>query len=218
MNRKIKVYLPKGTQRLQTIETDAETWGALKLVLEAEGIDLNNTKALVGGSQVTLESEDAKLPVGVNGADATNGDFTLFLTPVKVKSGADWDTMEYPQLRSSIRDIIQDNAGAKDFFNNECKKFDKDNYTHCTVAQLRELLNAWSAIHESPEALQEASEELAEQVQANDVIEQVLHHLRQATVILQTATANKMFDVVDTELEELEAEYQKLREVVPGLV
>lgn len=68
----------------RTIETSAATWGELQSLLGEQGISYSGMKAVVGESQVTLESNAAILP---------DSNFTLFLLPQKVKSGGvfGWD-------------------------------------------------------------------------------------------------------------------------------
>lgn len=67
-----------GTPKKINVE-EARTWGQLKQVLTQNNVSTNNMKALVGGSNVSLELDEANIPTE---------DFILFLLPVKVKSGA----------------------------------------------------------------------------------------------------------------------------------
>lgn len=53
-------------------------WSELKTAIQNAGISTNNMKAMIRDSRVTLEHGDAVIP---------NADFTLMLTPGKVKSG-----------------------------------------------------------------------------------------------------------------------------------
>ena len=62
----------------KTIQTSATTWGALEAELNAQDIATTNMKAMVRETKGNLEAKDAVLP-------PTN--FTLFLTPGKIKSG-----------------------------------------------------------------------------------------------------------------------------------
>ncbi len=53
-------------------------WGDLKTAIQNAGISTSNMKAMIRSSRVTLEHNDAQIP---------NENFTLMLTPGKVKSG-----------------------------------------------------------------------------------------------------------------------------------
>jgi len=53
-------------------------WSELKAVIEEAGIATSNMKAMIRGNRTTLEHNDATIP---------SEDFTLMLTPGKVKSG-----------------------------------------------------------------------------------------------------------------------------------
>jgi hypothetical protein len=65
----------------------ATTWGELKSKISNYD---SNMKAMIKENKMTLENDGAILPIGI-GKDSSgnsNGtDFTLFLTPTKVKSG-----------------------------------------------------------------------------------------------------------------------------------
>lgn len=62
----------------KTIETSATTFGALQTDLKSDGIYTDNMRAVIGETKVTLEHPDAALP---------EGDFKIFLLPIKTKSG-----------------------------------------------------------------------------------------------------------------------------------
>lgn len=75
--RTVKVFSTVGSNKSQC-ETSATNWETLQEELAGKGVLLSGMKAIVGGSEVTLESPNAQLP---------SGDFMLFLVPDKVKSG-----------------------------------------------------------------------------------------------------------------------------------
>lgn len=75
--RTIKVFSTE-TSVLKEINSSATTWGELQTELKAANIDPSNMKGMVKESKTTLENTGAVLP---------EGNFTLFLTPTKVKSG-----------------------------------------------------------------------------------------------------------------------------------
>lgn len=76
--RNVTVFTTVGKQGGEVFSTEAVTWGQLKKEINTKNISLSNMKAVIGETQVTLESEEAQL---------LDGDFTLFLMPVKTKSG-----------------------------------------------------------------------------------------------------------------------------------
>lgn len=70
---------------MTTLETSATTWGQLKQELQQEGLLSGEMKAAVKELGTTLDVDSAALPTGQGiGGDH---DFTLFLSPVKTKSG-----------------------------------------------------------------------------------------------------------------------------------
>lgn len=78
MARKIIVVSTKDNARKE-ITTDVRTWGELQPLINAERISTSDMKAMVRETKVNLDHTGAVLP---------EGDFTLFLTPGKVKSGS----------------------------------------------------------------------------------------------------------------------------------
>jgi hypothetical protein len=78
MSAQVTVYTGTGSSKV--INTEAVKWGQLIDDLSRNAISYNSggMKAVVGETEVTLESNDAVLPTG---------NFTLFLLPQKVKSG-----------------------------------------------------------------------------------------------------------------------------------
>ena len=84
--RTVTVFNTVGSKKT-IIETEAQTWEELKHDLDAKEIAHNGMRAIVGENQTTLESNGARLPLGLTvGSELTN-DFTLFLSPRKIKSG-----------------------------------------------------------------------------------------------------------------------------------
>lgn len=87
MSRKLTIFNTIGNNK-QVINTNATTWEGLQNELSQNGVNYSGMRAVVGESQVTLESSQAILP---------QEDFTLFLMPQKVKSGGgddyllDWE-------------------------------------------------------------------------------------------------------------------------------
>lgn len=76
MTRKIKVVTLNGVSGI--IETNATTLGELKPILRSKSIDYSGMKLLVGETKNELSEDVAILP---------EGDFKLYITPSKTKSG-----------------------------------------------------------------------------------------------------------------------------------
>lgn len=77
--RNVTVYSTSGKTNVK-IETGATTFGELTPQLRENGFNLDGMKAVVGETKVTLEADGAVLP---------DGEFKLFLMPLKTKSGGD---------------------------------------------------------------------------------------------------------------------------------
>jgi len=93
--RKITIVSTKIDGKTE-LNSGATTWGELQTELGANSIDSNNMKAMEKVSKVTYDSAAAVLPTG---------DFVLFLTPGKVKSGNEVTT-HYTELLEQL-DAIQ---------------------------------------------------------------------------------------------------------------
>lgn len=112
------------------VESNATTWAELQKELTAAGVSHSSMKAVNGNNKTTLESPDASLG---------EGDFNLFLFPVKTKSGAfskaQMETMSYGELRGNIKAAFEtDKESANKHFNAT------KNYTNKSTADLKELL------------------------------------------------------------------------------
>lgn len=78
MARNIKIFNQESNQSI-IITSDATTWAQLRNEINSDGrISANNKSAIIRETKVTLEFDDSILP---------EGEFILFLFPVKVKSG-----------------------------------------------------------------------------------------------------------------------------------
>jgi hypothetical protein len=92
--RLVQVYNSKNNA-LEEVETDAQLFGELKHVFK---LDPESQRILIKESKVTLEHDEAELP---------EGDFFLFVSVKKVKSGADapdFSSMKYNELRSLCKE------------------------------------------------------------------------------------------------------------------
>lgn len=78
MSRTVTVYSTSGSSEGQTVATEATNWRSLQEDLGRASINYNGMKAIIGETKHTLESPEATLP---------EGDFRLFLMPVRTKSG-----------------------------------------------------------------------------------------------------------------------------------
>lgn len=83
MTRKIKIYTTNGMPG--TIETNVSTLGELKPILRQREVNYDGMKLLVGETKNELSQDEAILP---------EGDFKLYLMPVKTKSGIDFEEVE----------------------------------------------------------------------------------------------------------------------------
>ena len=121
--KKITVFSTKGKKRF-SVNSTADTWGELKVQLLAEGVETQGLRSIIGETQLTLESSKAILP---------DYDFTLFLSPVKVKSGCDVDpfAMSYKECKEFIKEEIAGDPKAKAFFGN---------YTIMSTGQMQKLI------------------------------------------------------------------------------
>lgn len=141
------------------IKTSAQTWGELSAELTGNGYDLSGMKAIIGGLNVTLESTEAVLPTS---------DFTLFLSPVKIKAGADasdyefeWELddvedLDYNQLRAELKSI---RVQATELEDEETLEL-IGNYTHLSVSALKDTLTeVYNTFVEEEEEEDEIEEE-----------------------------------------------------------
>lgn len=124
--RKITVYSTIG-KGAKFIETDAVTWANLKTLLQQEKVDLNNMKAVIGENKLTLESDQAQLP---------DGEFTLFLMPIKTKSGG----LSRSELFTAIKEFVKANPEKKGLF-----VIDGKNMTQLSTPVLQKLYDDFIA-------------------------------------------------------------------------
>lgn len=101
MSRKVTIYSPAGKNAKQ-LEVSGGTWKELQRVLSTNNVSYSGMKAVIGENRLTMESDNAVLP---------DGDFTLFLMPIKTKSGAD-----RKELMATIKDFVTANPHRKQDF------------------------------------------------------------------------------------------------------
>lgn len=120
--RKVLVFSTK-SNTTTPVETSATNWGELSTYLTQKGLyNASGMKAIVKETKTTLELKEANLP---------EGNFVLYLIPVKNESGAEVveadDLMEYissvfAEVEKKIEDYIQDNVFEADDSNSENKE------------------------------------------------------------------------------------------------
>lgn len=79
--------------------SNASTWGELKGYIQNDFGDLSNMKAVVKENREALESSGDALP---------DGDFTIFLTQVKIKAGAVDMTEILQELKNGFLQTFED--------------------------------------------------------------------------------------------------------------
>lgn len=131
---KVTIFSTGGANK--TIEVNSTTWGDLQKELSNNGVSTSGMKAVHGQTRVTLEHKDAIIP---------EGDFNLFLLPVKTKSGsiltpAQVEALPYKDLRAELaRLTASDGDSFKEHFNQD------KNYTNKSTGELKELLISYYA-------------------------------------------------------------------------
>lgn len=87
---KVRIYSTLNGGGTQIRETSSSNWKEFRTELEAAGIYVDPMNAVVRENGLGFASDDAQLPTGIgrNAGQATSDwDFTLVLTPSKMKSG-----------------------------------------------------------------------------------------------------------------------------------
>ena len=142
--RKVTVYSTKGKTNAE-ITTDVTTWGELReLLISEHGYEMDSLNATENINRTDLINTGANLP---------EGEFTLFLRPVKTKSGNGLVevTREYlvstdfKGLREAIKSLPQDLK--EDYV----KSLRGENYTHFTTAKLRVTLKCINVSQDNSE-------------------------------------------------------------------
>lgn len=120
--RIVTVYSTVGNNK-NDVKTNASDWGGLKRDLSEAGISFNNMNVVVGETQVSLVSNEAQLP---------NDNFTIFLLPVKVKSG-------YTVLSDDDYDDDDDSKDDDDDDNDDDVVDDDNNSDDAIIADLQSI-------------------------------------------------------------------------------
>lgn len=124
--REVIVISTRGEDPIR-IQTAVTKWKDLADLISSSGnYDMSNLKAVESVGKTTLEHPGASLP---------EGDFRVFLRPVKVKSGIDFSTLSFKE----VQEAIKADPEAKAYLNEKAKTIGK-NWTQLTLDQRREFL------------------------------------------------------------------------------
>lgn len=149
--KKTITVVSTGSRTGKVLETSVVNWSALQTELSKLGVNHSGMKAVIGKSKVNLENPEAILP---------DEDFTLFLYPIRTKSGAVYTpaqiaSMSYGEVRAAIKLAIEaDPEGGKAHFN-----VDK-NYTVKSTNEIKALLTSYKSKTEKPAKATEVAKEV----------------------------------------------------------
>jgi hypothetical protein len=123
--RKVRFYSTAGQTNVQH-EFQGTTFGELKELMKTNNISYSGMKCVVGETKLTVEHDQAILP---------DGDFTLFIMPVKTKSGS----LSRPEAYAAVKAHIErDGDKARNHFNSN------KNYTNKSTDMINALLDSYS--------------------------------------------------------------------------
>lgn len=153
--RKVTIVSTKNN-KVKFYETAATTWGELNAEINRD-FDLSNLKATENVNKTTLEHVDAVLP---------EGEFRVFLRPVKTKSGHDFDNMKFGELRATFKDDEE----VKKFLTGKVSDSGR-NWTQLKTDELRDFLKEYHSKGKSKSATEVVEENVAEEVTEEQVLE-----------------------------------------------
>lgn len=89
------------SDRAQSVESAASTWGELQSTLSGIISNVNDMKAIVRETRVSLESPEAQLP---------EGNFTVILSMKKIASGNNsrYTDSQLKELRTKLNNLFND--------------------------------------------------------------------------------------------------------------
>lgn len=89
------------SDRAQSVESAASTWGELQSALSGIISNVNDMKAIVRETRVSLESPEAQLP---------EGNFTVILSMKKIASGNEtrYTDSQLKELRTKLNNLFND--------------------------------------------------------------------------------------------------------------
>ena len=208
MSRIITVYSTLGKNAVE-VTSQANDWEGVKSELREFSVSYNNMKAVIGETRLTLESDRAIVP---------EGDFTLYLMPIKTKSGIDRKI-----LMATIKDYVIKNPSEKSKF-----IIDGKNMTQLSTPVLEQLVakhingNAAStAVPAKPEDVKKpvAKAEKAEKKETpknNGVAEKAVSPVQQQKTMSVLDIAEQINDILDGEVEDSTREMvnSKVKEIL----
>lgn len=207
---KVKVYSTQMGEK--TVECSGQTWEDLQRDLMTAGVSYSGMKAVVGETKATLEAGVATLP---------EFDFTLFLMPVKTKSGIKVKDMSYKELRNEIKSAIEVGGdAAKTHFNK------KKSYTNKSIDEMKKLLKKWNRENVSNQAEAVSSRPIADNTQKiinedeekNEVEHEILRDLSNGINLLKKVDVSKISpesqEEINVIVRNLEFRYVKLTTLV----
>lgn len=178
-SRVIRIF---GAKIREILNSNASTWQQLKdeIHIQFENVNLRNMKAVIASSKLLLEHPQALLP---------EGDFNLFVSPKKTKSGeTDVDVMGYWDVRNAISAIIKNSGEVA------ATHFNKDkNYTIKTGKVLKELYKQWLNTSAST-IVEETSVEVVTEIVKETVVE--ITEEESVSEVMEITSNLKLIDIV----------------------
>lgn len=142
--RKVTIWATKGKKK-SVIESDATVWEDLRNQISDAGYDMTELRATENVNKTTLEHKEAALPAG---------DFTIFLRPIKTKSGGNYDSMSFKELRAELTDADKE----------QLKVVLKGrNWTQAKTAELKDYLNSREEIPASTSVEEVKAEKISDE-------------------------------------------------------
>lgn len=148
MERVIRIF---STNIRKVLNSTAETWADLQNELRNEGVSYSGMKAISSINKTTLEHPDAILP---------GGDFTLYLTPMRTKSGED-------SISSKIGDIM----GRILFVETTIKSIYMDLSTVFSMASKHEMGNSYSSDDPEWKNYEQEYQRIVDEMQSENIEE-----------------------------------------------
>lgn len=193
----VTVFSPLMGEKI--IDTEATTWKGLQGDLDKAKVSYDGMKAVIGESRLEMSADEAIIP---------NESFTLFLMPIKTKSGKSWVKAGYKEMRSAIQALVKHpkkGAQAQEHFNAG------KNYTTKSTEELRRLLVSWDGGKSAPAPAKQTAKAVAKPAKSK-----VESEPSKATV--KAATQSAVTDTGFTKVQISEMGYKQLRSTISGLL
>lgn len=178
--KKVTIF-NSGVRNDVEVADNVNTWGALRNILEETYSNIDDMRAILRGTNTTLELEGAELP---------EGDIMIFLTARKTKSGSD---MTRKGCYVYIQEVRSTSEEGHAFF---------AGYTNKTTGVLRDMIDEWDAANseEAEFTFYDISNYLKD-VHAIDISPEVLE-----SDVIEYLRSQKENDILQAELDAIEAE------------